>query len=234
MSFLSKLFNNKNIKELEKINLSLNKKLSNLQKELEKKEVLINNYSSLQSNLEAKPNTDYSKQWQLMEKNLRNLQEENKMLKEHFIKLNQIIPKQQWKYSFLVDLHHFFSANKFVGLREKLLEANVQYLQDITEDLFTTILKDDRYVQEGLQKFLDFKNGIIDWDVKTFLMKGDKVTKIYQKSRKFLNILSENNIEFMVELENFDFQSLIELGFTQQDIDLFKEKYESYNTERKI
>ncbi|MHA4989834.1 hypothetical protein [Cetobacterium somerae] len=230
MSFLFKLFNNKNIKELEKINLTLSEKLQNLQKELEEKEVLISNYSSLQS----KPNTDYSKQWQLMEKNLRNLQEENRMLKENFIKLNRIIPKQQWQYSFLVDLHYFYSANKFVSIREKLLESGVKYLQEINEDMFSTLLKEDRYVQEGLQKFLDYKKGIIDWDVKTFLMKGDKVTKIYQKSRKFLNILSEQNIEFMIDLESFDFQSLNEFGFSQEDIDAFKQKYESYNAERKI
>ncbi|MEG0069519.1 hypothetical protein [Cetobacterium sp.] len=230
MSFLFKLFNNKNIKELEKLNLSLNEKLNYLQKELEEKDSLITNYSSL----ESKPNTDYSKQWQLMEKNLRNLQEENRILKENFIKLNKILPKEQWQYSFLVDLHYFYSANKFVTIREKLLEFGVKYLQNIEEEMFTTILKDERYVQEGLQKFLDYKNGIIEWDVKTFLMKGDKVTKIYQKSRKLLNILSENNIEFMIELENFDFQSLLEYGFSQQDIDTFKEKYESYNTERKI
>lgn len=230
MSFLFKLFNNKNIKELEKINLTLSEKLQNLQKELEEKEVLISNYSSLQS----KPNTDYSKQWQLMEKNLRNLQEENRMLKENFVKLNRIIPKQQWQYSFLVDLHYFYSANKFVSIREKLLESGVKYLQEINEEMFSTLLKEDRYVQEGLQKFLDYKKGIIDWDVKTFLMKGDKVTKIYQKSRKFLNILSEQNIEFMVDLESFDFQSLNEFGFSQEDIDAFKQKYESYNAERKI
>ncbi len=230
MSFLFKLFKNKNIKELEKINLTLSEKLQNLQKELEEKEVLISNYSSLQS----KPNTDYSKQWQLMEKNLRNLQEENRMLKENFIKLNRIIPKQQWQYSFLVDLHYFYSANKFVSIREKLLESGVKYLQEINEEMFSTLLKEDRYVQEGLQKFLDYKKGIIDWDVKTFLMKGDKVTKIYQKSRKFLNILSEQNIEFMVDLESFDFQSLNEFGFSQEDIDAFKQKYESYNAERKI
>ncbi|WP_448820758.1 hypothetical protein [Cetobacterium sp.] len=230
MSFLFKLFNNKDIKELEKINLTLNKKLQNLQKELEEKEVLINNYSSLQS----KPNTDYSKQWQLMEKNLRNLQEENRILKENFIKLSRIIPREQWKYSFLVDLHHFYSANKFVSIREKLLEAGIKYLQEIEEEMFSTLLKDERYVQEGLQKFLDYKNGIIDWDVKTFLIKGDKITKIYQKSRKFLNILSEQNIEFMADLDSFDFQSLTEFGFSQEDINTFKQKYESYNAERKI
>lgn len=230
MSFLFKLFNNKDIKELEKINLTLNKKLQKLQKELEEKEVLINNYSSLQS----KPNTDYSKQWQLMEKNLRNLQEENRILKENFIKLSRIIPKEQWKYSFLVDLHHFYSANKFVSIREKLLEAGIKYLQEIEEEMFSTLLKDERYVQEGLQKFLDYKNGIIDWDVKTFLIKGDKITKIYQKSRKFLNILSEQNIEFMADLDSFDFQSLTGFGFSQEDINTFKQKYESYNAERKI
>ncbi|WP_407537638.1 hypothetical protein [Cetobacterium somerae] len=116
---------------------------------MEEKEVLISNYSSLQS----KPNTDYSKQWQLMEKNLRNLQEENRMLKENFIKLNRIIPKQQWQYSFLVDLHYFYSANKFVSIREKLLESGVKYLQEINEEMFSTLLKEDRYVQEGLQNF---------------------------------------------------------------------------------
>ncbi|MGL5663751.1 MAG: hypothetical protein ACRCW8_08240, partial [Cetobacterium sp.] len=141
---------------------------------------------------------------------------------------------QQWQYSFLVDLHYFYSANKFVSIREKLLESGIKYLQEINEEMFSTLLKEDRYVQEGLQKFLDYKKGIIDWDVKTFLMKGDKVTKIYQKSRKFLNILSEQNIEFMVDLESFDFQSLNDFGFTQEDIDAFKQKYESYNAERKI
>lgn len=169
-----------------------------------------------------------------MEKNLRNLQEEKIKLRENFIKLNKILPKEQWQYSFLVDLHHFYSANKFVAIREKLLESGIKYLQNIEIEMFETILKNERYVQEGLKKFLDYKNGVIEWDVKTFLMKGDKVTKIYQKSRKLLNILSENNIEFMIELESFDFQSLLEFGFSQKDIDTFKEKYESYNTERKI
>ncbi|MGL6168908.1 MAG: hypothetical protein ACRC0Y_11530 [Fusobacteriaceae bacterium] len=230
MSFLFKIFNNKNIIELEKNNLTLNQKLKTLQKQLEEKEVLINNYSSLQS----KPNADYSKQWQLMEKNLRNLQEENKVLKEHFIKLNKIIPKQQWQYSFLVDLNHFFSANKFVNIKEKLNDFNIKYLQELTEDMFHTILKEEKYCEEALQKFLAYKAGKIDWDVKTFLLKGDKVTKIYQKSRKFLNILSEKNIEFMIELEAFNFESLYEKDFSREDIDHFKRIYESYNTERKI
>ncbi|MGL5983347.1 MAG: hypothetical protein ACRCZR_08465 [Cetobacterium sp.] len=230
MHFLNKIFNNKNIVELEKKNSNLNYELKLLQKKLEEKEVLINKYSSSQS----KSSDDYSKQWQLMEKNLRNLLEENRTLKEHLINLNKIIPKQQWQYSFLVDIQLFFSANKYLYIKEKLIESGIKYLQDITEEMFSGILKDERFVDEALQKFLAYKRGTLDWEVKTFLLKGDKVTKIYQKSRKFLNILSEKNIEFMVDLENFNFNSLLGFGFSEEDVNNFKQIYESYNTERKI
>ncbi|MGL4989492.1 MAG: hypothetical protein ACRC5F_09705, partial [Cetobacterium sp.] len=127
MSFLNKIFSNKNVIELEKMNSNLNYELKLLQKKLEEKEVLINKYSSSQS----KSTDDYSKQWQLMEKNLRNLLEENKNLKEHLTHLNKIIPKQQWQYSFLVDIQLFFSANKFLYIKEKLIESGIKYLQDI-------------------------------------------------------------------------------------------------------
>nr|WP_307774692.1 hypothetical protein [uncultured Cetobacterium sp.] len=230
MSFLSKLFNGKNLAELEKLNLSLNEKVSNLTKELEEKNSLINTFSSA----EIKQKDNYTKQWELMEKNLRNLQEENKLLKDALFKVNQIIPKNQWSFSYLVDLHLFYSANKFINVKEKLIENNILYLQDIEENMFFNLLKDEKNVDEAHKKYLSYKSGTVEWEVKTFLLKGDKVTKIYQKSRKLLNVLSEHNIEFMRDLEKFDFQILLDSGFTQEDINIFKEKFEQYNAERKI
>lgn len=230
MSFLFKLFNNKSIEEFEDRNMLLKKQLLFLQEQLKEKDTLIEAHLS-KKKIET---IDYTKQWQVMEKNLRNLQNENKKLISTFIKLNKIIPKEQWKYSYKVELHYFYSSNKFVSIREKLQNLGIEYLQDINEQLFTTELKNERYVEEGYQKFLDYKHGIIEWNIKTLLIKGDKVTKIYQKYRKFLNILSNQNIEFMIELESFDFQTLINFDFTQENIDMLKQKYEKYNNERKI
>ena len=169
-----------------------------------------------------------------MEKNLRNLQQENLLLKNTLTHINSIIPKDEWSFIYLVDLHIFYSTNKFINIREKLLENNIIYLQDISLDLFTTLLINEKHCAEAAKKYQDYKKGIIEWEVKTLLLKGDRVTKIYQKSRKLLNILSDHNIEFMRDLNTFDFQSLQSYEFSQNDIELFKEKYNTYNSERKI
>lgn len=230
MGFLSKLFNSKDIQKLEDLNLSLSETIDNLKQELNEKSTIINTQVSTK-NSEV---NNYKKQWELMEKNLRNLQKENTLLKDTLTHVNSIIPKDEWSFIYLVDLHIFYSTNKFINIREKLLENNVLYLQDITSDLFENLLIDDKHCSDAAKKFNDYQNGIIEWEVKTLLLKGDRVTKIYQKSRKLLNILSDKNIEFMRDLDSFNFQSLDTYGFNQKDIDLFKEKYNIYNSERKI
>lgn len=230
MSFLSKLFNGKDIKELEEVNLSLSETINNLKEELNAKSTIINAHTS---DKKSEVN-NYRKQWELMEKNLRNLQQENLLLKNTLTHINSIIPKDEWSFIYLVDLHIFYSTNKFINIREKLLENNIIYLQDISSDLFTTLLINEKHCAEAAKKYQDYKKGIIEWEVKTLLLKGDRVTKIYQKSRKLLNILSDHNIEFMRDLDTFNFQSLQSYEFSQNEIELFKEKYNTYNSERKI
>lgn len=240
MSFLSKIFkNNEEVQELENEISSLKKEIIQLKVEIEKKNKLINSNAtkvveSAPPVVETKPKGDYSKQWELMEKNLRNLQEENRKLKASLLQVHSIIPNDEWTYSYLVDLHVFYSGNKFVSIREILAEHDIKYLQEIQEEMFSTILKDEKHVEEALKKYNNYKKGIIDWEVKTFLLKGDKITKPYQKYRKLLNILSDKNIEFMKDLEKFDFKTLSEFGFSDEDINIFEQKYLDYNSERKI
>lgn len=230
MGFFNKLFNNQNIKELEQLNLSLIKKLSYLQKELDEKNSLIDSISSKKT--ESK--SDYSKQWQIMEKNLRNLQDENRILKENLLKMDKIIPSEQWKYSFLVDVKTFFSAAKYTKLRVIFEEKNIIFLKDIQDSMFEEFFGNERFAKDAHIRFSNYKKGKIDWDIKTYLIKGDKVSKIFSKHRKFLNILSENNIEFMIDLENFDFQKLKKFGFNKKEIEYLNSIYETYISERKI
>lgn len=230
MGLFNKLFQGKNIKELEQLNLSLLKKLSYLQKELEEKTDLINNISTEK----AKPKSDYSKQWILMEKNLRNLQEENRILKDKIEKSNKILPNNQWKYSYKVDINTFFSANKYSKLRDTFLEKGIIFLQDINEEMFNTFFNNEKFVKDAYSKFINYKNNKIDWEIKTYLIKGDKITKIFQKSRKFLNVLAENNIEFMIDLDKFNFQKLTNYGFSQEEIESFNNIYKTYNSEKKL
>lgn len=230
MGLFNKLFYSKNIKELEQLNLSLLKKLSYLQEELVKKNDLINNISIKKNNSKS----DYSKQWILMEKNLRNLQEENRNLKDKIERSNKILPNYQWKYSYKIDINTFFSSNKYSKIRDIFLEKGVVFLQDINEEMFKNFFKNEKFIKDAYSKFINYKNNKIDWEIKTHLIKGDKVTKIFQKYRKFLNILAENNIEFMIDLDKFNFQKLINYGFSQEEIESFKSIYKTYNSEKKL
>lgn len=242
MSFLFKFFNKSKLQELEAHNESLNKQISYLESIIKEKDLIVKDlHSKEKSNSvktstvkEIKSNIEYSKQWGLIEKNLRNLQLENNNLKQQIKNFEKILPKEQMKFSFLVEIQNFYSSNKFSEIKEKFSENNIQFLQNIETDMFSTFLKGLPHADEALKKYLDFTNNIIEWDIKISLLKGDRVNKIYPKNRKFLNFLSDNNIEFMIELENFDFTTLVNHGFKNSDIDLFKEKKELYFKERKI
>ena len=81
--------------------------------------------------------------------------------------------------------------------------------------------------------FRDLK--VISWDNRILMCKGERIHKVFKKSRKFVNYLAENNIEFMDDMKNFDFNVLaVKGGFTKTAVEEFKEMYEEYFKTYKI
>ena len=68
----------------------------------------------------------------------------------------------------------------------------------------------------------------MNWEIKTNLLKGEKITKVYVKHRKLVNILNEKAISYMGELNYEVFESLLEAGYTQEEIKVFKDIYDDY------
>lgn len=83
-------------------------------------------------------------------------------------------------------------------------------------------------------KLQKFQNLEINWEIKTYLLNGEKISKIYMKYRKFTNILLNENIEFMSQLENYNFDKLINQGFLIDDILKLKEIFLEYKSKYKI
>ena len=66
-------------------------------------------------------------------------------------------------------------------------------------------------------------------------MQRRKNTKIFKKSRKFVNYLSDNNIEFMDEMASFNFETLsVKGGFTKAMVEELKKITEDYFRTYKI
>lgn len=215
----------KKIEELEQTIARKDKEISDLINELDRVNQSIPN-TNTNTNLN-------SKQLELIEKNIKDTKEENDRLKQVIDEYNLSSKKE--KYYYKVDIEKFYSAARFKELANTIVNNGIVYLQDLTLEFFDTLLQDIKNLEEGKIRFQKFlTKEFIEWEVVTYLNKGERVSKLYSKSRKLVNIFIENDIEFMEDLINFDFSKLVDLGFKDSQIEEFILKRDEYYQERRV
>ena len=206
----------KKIEELEQIILRKDKEISDLINELDK----INQNTTTNNNLN-------SKQLELIEKNIKDTKEENERLKQTIDEYNLSSKKE--KHYYKVDIE------KFKELANAIIDKGIIYLQDLTLETFDLLSQDIKNITEGKNRFQKYlTKEFIEWEVVTYLNKGERVSKVYNKSRKLTNIFSENDIEFMEDLVKFNFSNLIDFGFKDEQINEFILKRDEYYHERRV
>lgn len=215
----------KKIEELEQTIARKDKEISDLLNELDRVNQSIPN-TNTNTNLN-------SKQLELIEKNIKDTKEENDRLKQVIDEYNLSSKKE--KYYYKVDIEKFYSAARFKELANTIVNNGIVYLQDLTLEFFDTLSQDIKNLEEGKIRFQKFlTKEFIEWEVVTYLNKGERVSKLYSKSRKLVNIFIENDIEFMEDLINFDFSKLVDLGFKDSQIEEFILKRDEYYQERRV
>ena len=173
-----------------------------------------------------------SKQLEIFERNLKQNIENSKRYKSILISYKLNPEKIQYKYK--VDLKYFYSEKKFEEILNILNEKNILFVNDIKEEDFNDIPEETKNLDKAKQRFLDFKDGKFDWEIVTFINKGEKLSKIYSKSKKLMTIFSELYLEYMDDITNFDFLSLKSYGFKTPQIEEFIQKRDEYYKECRI
>ena len=140
--------------------------------------------------------------------------------------------KNQYKYK--VELKYFYSEKKFQEVFNILSEKNILFVNNLKEEDFSDIPKETKNFDDAKQRFLDYKNGKFNWDIVTFANKGEKLSKIYSKSKKLMTIFSELYLEYMDDITNFDFLSLKSYGFKTPQIEEFIQKRDECYKECRI
>lgn len=213
----------KKIEELEQVIIRKDKEISDLINELER----------VNQSMTTPNNSLNSKQLELIEKNIKDAKEENDRLKQVIGEYNLSSKKE--KHYYKVDIERFYSATRFKELASAIVDSGVTYLQDLTLETFDTLPQEIKNLEEGKTRFQKFlTKDFIEWEVVTYLNKGERVSKLYSKSRKLMNIFIENDIEFMEDLLNFDFSKLSDLGFKESQIEEFILKRDEYYQERRV
>ena len=209
------------------------KQIEDLQNKLKQQEEEI---SQLKYDIEVvtqeRDNRISGKQLEIFERNLKENVESAKKYKEALISYRINPEKIQYKYK--VDLKYFYSEKKFQEILNIFNEKNILFVNNLKEEDFNDIPKETKNFDDAKQRFLDFKSGKFNWDIATFTNKGEKLSKIYSKSKKLMTVFSDLYLEFMDDIANFDFSSLKSYGFKTPQIEEFIQKRDEYYKEYRI
>ena len=172
-----------------------------------------------------------SKQLEIFEKNFKHNIEVAKKYRSIIYSYNLDTEKKSYKYR--VDLKHFYSEKKFEEVVKFLNEDNKFFVDELSEEIFDNINKEVKNTNKAKQRFLDFKNGKMEWAITTLINKGEELSKVYSKSRKLMTIFSELYLEYLDDIANFDFMALKSHGFDISEIEEFISKRDNYYKERR-
>ena len=172
-----------------------------------------------------------SKQLEIFEKNFKHNIEVAKKYRSIIDSYNLDTEKKSYKYR--VDLKYFYSEKKFEEVVKFLNEDNKFFVDELSEEIFDNINKEVKNTNKAKQRFLDFKNGKMEWAITTLINKGEELSKIYSKSRKLMTIFSELYFEYLDDIANFDFMALKSQGFDISEIEEFIAKRDNYYKERR-
>ena len=209
------------------------KQIEDLQNKLKKKEeeILQLKYD-LEIVTQERDNRISGKQLEIFERNLKQSVESSKKCKDLLISYRINPEKIQYRYK--VELRNFYSGKKFQEILDIFNEKNILFVDYLKEEDFNDIPRETKNFDEAKQRFLDFKGGKFDWETATFINRGEKVSKIYSKSKKLMTVFSDLYLEFMDDITSFDFMSLKSYGFKTPQIEEFIQKRDEYYKEYRI
>lgn len=223
---LRKLFKSKKEAELILEKELLEIEIEKLRNEIRKKDGFLKckNILFMEKDNEKKQ----EKNWQEIEEQLKKYYTENNELREIIKKSEKVISITHLKFNYLIQIEKYLYESRFKELVEILKKKGYKFMQDLNEYVIENLLIEDTLKLELGRKFKKFQRLEINWEIKTQLLKGEKVSKIYSKHRKFVNIMGNENKEFISDLEKYDFYILAKKGFSLDEIEELKKIYQNY------
>lgn len=225
-TMISSLFKSKKVIEAEKDQKIMEKEIKRLSLEIVKKDGFLKCKNDLFISKEKAGKKVYD--WEKMGDELKKYHEENIALKKELEKINKILSIDCVENHYLIKIEKFLSEIRFSESVNNLKLNGVLYVQCLNDYIIESLVEDEKLRSEILKRYKNFLNGIMNWELKTNLLKGEKITKIYSKYRKVINILNEKTICYMDELNHDILDRLVESGYSQEEIKILKDIYDDY------
>lgn len=234
---------NKNKQLLEQLT-AFNSENKTLKEELE--------FLKEETRIQEKQNKQLEKKIQDVDINISRIVHENSSLKTLNEQLEDIISNNETQIigevslpeenildnketNFRVPIEILFDPHKFKGIFKILISLKIIFVDEISMDSIYDTLKEKVNLDEVYEFnkiYTDYQEGRIPWDIKTHITMGPRLTKMFSRQRKLLNLFKELHLEFLIELDNFDESLLSTHHFTEKQIDSYHEALKEYSLYR--
>lgn len=224
---ISGLFKSKKFVEAEKNQKLLENEIKKLSLELVRKDGFLKCKNNLFISKENMSKNTFD--WEKMGDDLKKYHEENLLLKKDLEKITELLNIRDSNIRYLIKINKFLFEVRFSEEVKNFKLNNINYVQQLNHECIQKMVSDEKIRDEILKRYNNFKKDIMLWDLKTNLIKGEKITVIYSKSRKLINVLNEKSINYMGDLNIKIFNNLSKDDFKIEEINDFKVIFEDYN-----
>lgn len=229
---LRKLFKSKKESELILKNEMLEIEIKKLKNEIRKKDGFLKCKNSLF--IEKDNEKKQEKNWREIEAKLKKYYTENNELRGAIKKSEKIISISHLRFTYLIQIERYLYEARFKELAEILKNKGHKFVQNLNEYVIEHLSIEDTLKLELKKKFERFQKLEINWEIKTQLLKGEKLSKVYSKHRKFTNLMISENKEFISDLDGYNFDILVNKGFSLDDIEELKRIYQAYISKYRV
>ncbi len=136
---------------------------------------------------------------------------------------------EKCQFNYRLPLKILLASSKFSDVLDTLESEGFNFVDEVSTDNIQSIVEGAKNASLALTSIDDFNNGKYNWDVRTFISKGPKLSKIFTRQRKLLGYFSERYMEFLIDLEDFDLDGVSALGYSHEQIKNLKEMLKEYD-----
>ena len=165
-----------------------------------------------------------------------NLKLENENLRKSLVLDNKNSPSlfdfDLANYKLLIK--DYYEARKFEDFKKICQEKDLFYVEDLYNIDFDTLNLTKTKIKNAKSLFDDYIDRNFDINISTYLLKGALISEFFFRFRSFVNYCKKNNLFYIIDLDDFDFQALLSDGFSEDQLEKIQSAYNDYNTVHKI
>lgn len=135
---------------------------------------------------------------------------------------------EELQINYKLTIADFFSERKFESFKKTCEHKRIFYVEELKNLDFSALKLTKTKIENAKMRYQDYLDKNFDEATVLYLQHGDQISKVFFRYRSFVRYCQNNDLNYISELENFDFNSLTEHEFSLSQIDKLLKKYNEY------